>query len=1402
MADSQAQLTACAASPSQPESALSNIPNKSELSTPSPPSTSNSSGQQSLQQYAQLTKRSAGRSLKHSDALDIKSTSPAKYWPTNYDPFKDRTSTRLWGLKTAPTFRPTAAEWKDPLKYIESIRPNAEEFGLCKIVPPESWNPPFALDSQTFRFETRIQRLNSMEGSTRTVVNYLDQLERFHQQMGTPFNRAPMLDKKPLDLHKLKKEVLARGGYQKVTANKKWFEVGRAIGADKNCTSASYTCRQAFLKWILPYEEFVRANGKMKTERQYAHRELVNPSGRMTRMTALETRGTSSTCQDPAHIESSEMKHKLVRMDLKEDRSPLTILCQCAACGYDALTATIVCDLCDEIFHVACLKAANPPLSFSEWTCADCLKTYGDDFGFEEGEMRSLPQFQKMSDAFKEAWFSTKLPRDTDGRLVITEDDMEKEFWRVVESPFENVEVEYGADLHSSHHGSGFPVVEKDPLNPYSTCAWNLNNMPHLPSSLFCHIRNDISGMTIPWLYVGMTFSTFCWHTEDHYTYSVNYQHWGDTKTWYGVPASDANKFEAAMKKRFPELFRTNPDLLFHLTTTISPGYLKENLVDVCALDQHAGEFVITFPRAYHAGFNQGFNLNEAVNFALPDWLPYGLSCIERYHRFHKKPVFSQDELLIATSTKDTSIKTAIWLKAGIDDLVAREKKGRTILREKYAGYITEEIWTPRNDVFCSVCKFFLHCSALYLHCSERIAVCFDHSESLLSICKCEPAKLVFRVRYTDLQLEEIAAKVSRSANRPVDWLNRYTSVMLENRRPSLHVLESLLLEADQIPCFIPEAASLRSFVSTARDWVARAKSLLAVVENGGNPSDLDSVNGSTMAKPQVLNVSAIVDLLSEANELPFDTPELSALRSEYEKLALIRRRVQSILQSSDELTAEALLVELTALSSEAFDVPERKLIEDAIYDLRWIEKAQSIVQDPKVDHETVVQAVFSGRSQGAVPDPAMTLLVGLKKRKAQTMAELKKKKAKGDTWKLEAIALLKQKGISFADAVALIDRVNDCPVVDELYKKLEAGVQTARSLIDRGRQLLREDGHSLKLNLTDAYSFIAALETLNIPIRVDEAIRVKRETERIEDWLSKAPSRLVGRQSQRAFWEVLMELSRQAKICQGSLTGSFHCFCRTGEDGGMILCDICNEWYHHRCLRMTKNEAKCQSEFVCPICDPAVMHSNIFKKVPLDVLSNLFAESSSFAFEVDETKSLDILRSDIANLHNHIQDVLSNPSTSQNLSTLRDLLRAIEGYPIALNDDVVSCLRRRVLELMPAQRDKSRRASGEARCLCGALCDASRPGVECHRCHASFHMKCVGQVEALTTYTCAECSKNPTDTAAPLSKQTSLKDETAAPRKIKLKLHRRDSTAVEGEKRGAEESGDNAVAAKKLKSE
>lgn len=44
---------------------------------------------------------------------------------------------------------------------------------------------------------------------------------------------------------------------------------------------------------------------------------------------------------------------------------------------------------------------------------------------------------------------------------------------------------------------------------------------------------------------------------------------------------------------------------------------LPQRQVPVCKLRQEAGQFVVTFPKAYHGGFSYGFNCGEAVNFAV-----------------------------------------------------------------------------------------------------------------------------------------------------------------------------------------------------------------------------------------------------------------------------------------------------------------------------------------------------------------------------------------------------------------------------------------------------------------------------------------------------------------------------------------------------------------------------------------------------------------------------------------------------------------------------------------------------------------------------------------------------------------------------------------------------------------
>ena len=165
------------------------------------------------------------------DMNSVKTTSPRGPPP--------RKNPRPFGLEDCPTYHPTVEEFKDPLGYIRSISDHAKNYGICKIVPPESWKMPFTTDTevppppfhslasrprrltsffdlQTFRFKTRLQCLNSIEASSRAKVNFLEQLYRFHKQQGNPRVSVPTINNKSLDLWLLRKEVHKLGGYEAV----------------------------------------------------------------------------------------------------------------------------------------------------------------------------------------------------------------------------------------------------------------------------------------------------------------------------------------------------------------------------------------------------------------------------------------------------------------------------------------------------------------------------------------------------------------------------------------------------------------------------------------------------------------------------------------------------------------------------------------------------------------------------------------------------------------------------------------------------------------------------------------------------------------------------------------------------------------------------------------------------------------------------------------------------------------------------------------------------------------------------------------------------------------------------------------------------------------------------------
>ncbi|EAU83432.2 specific transcriptional repressor [Coprinopsis cinerea okayama7 len=156
------------------------------------------------------------------------------------------------------------------------------------------------------------------------------------------------------------------------------------------------------------------------------------------------------------------------------------------------------------------------------------------------------------------------------------------------------------------------------------TKVWNVGRLPSALSRLLPASDQGLPGVNTPYLYFGMWRATFAWHVEDMDLYSINYIHFGAPKFWYAVPQARANTLEHAMRNYFPKDTSQCPQFLRHKSFLASPTLLAKSSCRPNHLVQHAGEFVITYPRGYHAGFNLGFNCAESVNFALECWIEMG----------------------------------------------------------------------------------------------------------------------------------------------------------------------------------------------------------------------------------------------------------------------------------------------------------------------------------------------------------------------------------------------------------------------------------------------------------------------------------------------------------------------------------------------------------------------------------------------------------------------------------------------------------------------------------------------------------------------------------------------------------------------------------------------------------
>ncbi|XP_066470002.1 lysine-specific demethylase 4C isoform X2 [Tiliqua scincoides] len=186
-------------------------------------------------------------------------------------------------------------------------------------------------------------------------------------------------------------------------------------------------------------------------------------------------------------------------------------------------------------------------------------------------------------------------------------EDLERKYWKNLTF----VAPIYGADINGS--------IYDENIN-----EWNIAHLNTILDVVEEDCGISIEGVNTPYLYFGMWKTTFAWHTEDMDLYSINYLHFGEPKSWYAIPPEHGKRLERLAQGFFPSSSQGCDAFLRHKMTLISPSILRKYGIPFNKITQEAGEFMITFPYGYHAGYNHGFNCAESTNFATIRWIDYG----------------------------------------------------------------------------------------------------------------------------------------------------------------------------------------------------------------------------------------------------------------------------------------------------------------------------------------------------------------------------------------------------------------------------------------------------------------------------------------------------------------------------------------------------------------------------------------------------------------------------------------------------------------------------------------------------------------------------------------------------------------------------------------------------------
>ncbi|KAG3288655.1 jumonji and AT-rich interaction domain containing 2 [Ictidomys tridecemlineatus] len=505
-----------------------------------------------------------------------------------------------------PVLRPSAKEFHDPLIYIESVRAQVEKYGMCRVIPPPDWRPECKLNDE-MRFVTQIQHIHKLGRRWGPNVQRLACIKKHLRSQGITMDELPLIGGCELDLACFFRLINEMGGMQQVTDLKKWNKLADMLRIPRTAQDRLAKLQEAYCQYLLSYDSLSPEEHRRLEKEVLMEKEILEK-----RKGPLE-----------GHTENDHHKfHPLPRFEPKNG----LIHGVAPRNGFRSKLKEV---------GQAPLKTGRRRLFAQE---REAAKEEEEDKGvlsdfhkcIYKGRSVSLTTFYRTARNIMNMCFS-KEPAPA---------EIEQEYWRLVEEKDCHVAVHCGK-VDTNTHGSGFPVGKSE---PFSRHGWNLTVLPNNTGSILRHL-GAVPGVTIPWLNIGMVFSTSCWSRDQNHLPYIDYLHTGADCIWYCIPAEEENKLEDVVHT----LLQANgtPGLqMLESNVMISPEVLCREGIKVHRTVQQSGQFVVCFPGSFVSKVCCGYSVSETVHFATTQWTSMGFETAKEMKRRHIAKPFSMEKLL------------------------------------------------------------------------------------------------------------------------------------------------------------------------------------------------------------------------------------------------------------------------------------------------------------------------------------------------------------------------------------------------------------------------------------------------------------------------------------------------------------------------------------------------------------------------------------------------------------------------------------------------------------------------------------------------------------------------------------------------------------------------------------